>query len=1349
MPSGNALTAMVAAALVVALTLIVALWPGSRLGAPAAQLPGSPAAPTAAEITPMCNTTTPASVLGPATSLPANPTTTVVMPSGGVEDFTATASALYVDTGTHLVTYTLSGTQTASFALPAQFTNNSASTPVIDPAGNIYLSSYYGKLVDKFSPAGVLLWSVDPQAGNPTGLFSVGTGSGFQLVVSLVQNSASSVILNTANGAVSGTFPLIDNGYVTQEANGNLLYSANGYIETISPAGKVLSTFGSSRIEGNGVHAGSGTQIFYPAQAAQGPDGTIYTADPLQTVEATTPSGLLKATTTLGGHLAFGGWNFVLVGSTFYYQSGPPFSSTSDGISSFTLATLQTYLSAIQAPPNTLGWGAGLSTPATGNYFAPGSTPAVVASFDPWWTSLAPNLKLAYSVEDTTSLDAGTIPAPQVISLPTGSTGLASIPLPIPSFDTVPGPYEVRATLLDERTSPPTTLGTTCMPYTVGAPGNNLSLSTLPSGAGSGGPADPRGVALNAQLGLSGFRSTTAAPWSTILPKCNGSAPTAATCGPAAMTFANASQDPYKAAFLGTKNHVAYWMQVSDGGPVSTALVHGGWWQQDVAALVAHYAKVPAGCANCSPVTAWEAWNESNNTGWGNGGTYVTSVLAPFHAAVKAALPGSASTVIGGSTLEPSPGWWQQLIAAGGLADMDVAAIHPYAGSNGAYEEEGMQTQVRQLQALLGAKPLWFTEIGWWSDGDVNFLGQADNVARSLIWQKVLGIPVESYFFDEGSWGNDGVSFSLIQASNGVDYVKPAALATMTTSGVLAGRPYLSMPATGIPQSYRADFGATTAGTNHVTAIWTDGLPVTGSVTLTDPGGATRTITATNEFGRATPVQATSGAAYSLPLSGHVTYLTYPAEDTLTVGPTEDYGTDLAAASAGATATASSGNATAAISGFPIGYGQGWASANGDTSPSLTVTLQSTSTVDRVIVDTQSAGSTAPSVRNYIVSGNVPGTGWVTLATETGQLRDHELQFAFDPVAVSALRIAITEVNFGGYFGGGIPAWWPSTQGEYAFLHAFQAYGGSGGPAVVAGSGLPPLLTSSTTGGGGTGGGSGGATTTTDPGVTATSGVPTSTPVAPAAHGDSYRVVTSAAQVATFGAGTTFGPDGALGLNKPIVGMATYPGGTGYWLVGADGGIFNFGAAGFHGSTGSLGLNAPIVGMASTTDGNGYWLVGADGGIFAAGDASYLGSTGALTLNKPVVGMTATSDGKGYWLVASDGGIFAFGDAGFFGSTGALQLNKPIVGMSATADGKGYWLAASDGGIFAFGDAVFHGSTGGLHLNADIVGMAGTSDGKGYWLAASDGGIFAFGDASYLGSAQVASSQPVVGIAAG
>jgi len=601
----------------------------------------------------------------------------------------------------------------------------------------------------------------------------------------------------------------------------------------VSPAGTVLSTFGASHIEGDDVHTGSGAQFYYPAQAVQGPDGTIYTADPLHTVEATTPTGLFQASTELGGQLSFGGWNFALVGSTFYFQSGPPFSSSGDAISSFSLADLQSYLSAPQTPVNVLGWGAGLATPVAGNYFAPGTTPSITATFDPWWVSLASHLQLAYSVENATTLSDERVPPAKTVPLPTSAAGLASVPLALPSADTGPGPYEVQASLLDTSTSPPTTLGTTCMPYTVGATGDRLDLGTLPAGVGSGGPADPRGVALDSQLGLSGHRSLTTVNWSAVLPDCNADAPTAATCGPTAMNFTSLTTDPYKAAYLSAEDHVAYWIQVSGGDPVSMALVTSGLWQGDVAALVSHYATVPSGCGNCDPVTTWEPWNEPNNTGWPDGGNYATSVLKPFYAAVKSVEPNA--TVIGGSSLEPVPGWWQQLIAAGGLAWMDVAGIHPYTGSNDSYEEDGMQTQVRELQALLDGKPLWFTEVGWWSDGDYNFLGQADSVARSLIWQKVLGVAVQNEFFDEGSWGNNGVSFSLIQASAGDDYVKPAALATMTTSSVLAGRPYRSLPDTGIPLTYQADFGPDGGGNTSLAAVWTDGLPVTATVTLTDP----------------------------------------------------------------------------------------------------------------------------------------------------------------------------------------------------------------------------------------------------------------------------------------------------------------------------------------------------------------------------------------------------------------------------------------------------------------------------------------------------------------------------------
>ncbi len=337
-------------------------------------------------------------------------------------------------------------------------------------------------------------------------------------------------------------------------------------------------------------------------------------------------------------------------------------------------------------------------------------------------------------------------------------------------------------------------------------------------------------------------------------------------------------------------------------------------------------------------------------------------------------------------------------------------------------------------------------------------------------------------------------------------------------------------------------------------------------------------------------------------MSNQVTYLEYPTGDTLKVGATESYGTDVASAAAGATATASSGTASAAIAGDPVGNGLGWSSASGDTTPSLTDTFARTTTIDRILVDTQSNGSVASSVRAYTLSVDEPGDGWVGVATETDQYRDHILQFTFPPVAASGIRIDVSEVDFGGYYGGGIPPWWSPTQIAPAFLHSIEAYAGSGGPSVVDGTALPALLGGS---GGGTGGGT---TTTTEPPTTTSTDPPTTTSTVPPSTTDTtsttspstttsttqppaddtgtgYRMVTSAAQVFTYGTDRSYGPDGALDLNRPIVGMASTPDGDGYWLVAADGGIFAFGDAPFLGSTGGMGLNAPIVGMASTPDG--------------------------------------------------------------------------------------------------------------------------------------------------------------------
>jgi hypothetical protein len=234
------------------------------------------------------------------------------------------------------------------------------------------------------------------------------------------------------------------------------------------------------------------------------------------------------------------------------------------------------------------------------------------------------------------------------------------------------------------------------------------------------------------------------------------------------------------------------------------------------------------------------------------------------------------------------------------------------------------------------------------------------------------------------------------------------------------------------------------------------------------------------------------------------------------------------------------------------------------------------------------------------------------------------------------------------------------------------------------------------------------------------------------------------------GQGSTAGapaPSPSTGaLSTPVVGMASTPSGTGYWLADSAGGVSAHGGAGFYGSMAGVRLDSPIAHIISTSDGQGYWLVAGDGGIFCFGDAAFYGSMGGRPLNAPVVAMAPTADDRGYWLVASDGGIFSFGDAGFHGSMGGQRLNQPVVAVTEDSRTGGYWEAASDGGIFAF-DAPFLGSTGALHLNRPVVSMAATASGTGYWFVASDGGIFAF-DAPFLGSdGGTAIPAPIVGMA--
>jgi hypothetical protein len=245
-----------------------------------------------------------------------------------------------------------------------------------------------------------------------------------------------------------------------------------------------------------------------------------------------------------------------------------------------------------------------------------------------------------------------------------------------------------------------------------------------------------------------------------------------------------------------------------------------------------------------------------------------------------------------------------------------------------------------------------------------------------------------------------------------------------------------------------------------------------------------------------------------------------------------------------------------------------------------------------------------------------------------------------------------------------------------------------------------------------------------------------------------------AADGGLFSFGTRFfGSAAGTASSTPYVGIATAPGGDGYWLANAGGAVSNFGPNGrSFGSAASFALNKPVVGIAAAPGGDGFWEAAGDGGVFGFGpSASFFGSAGGIHLNQPIVGMAAAPTGDGYDLVASDGGVFTYGPgAHFHGSTGSIHLNQPIVGMVSDPATGGYWLVAADGGVFSF-DAPFFGSLGAIHLNQPIVGIAAAPTGDGYYLVASDGGVFAFGAGTHFqgSTGSIHLSQPIDGIGLG
>jgi hypothetical protein len=91
------------------------------------------------------------------------------------------------------------------------------------------------------------------------------------------------------------------------------------------------------------------------------------------------------------------------------------------------------------------------------------------------------------------------------------------------------------------------------------------------------------------------------------------------------------------------------------------------------------------------------------------------------------------------------------------------------------------------------------------------------------------------------------------------------------------------------------------------------------------------------------------------------------------------------------------------------------------------------------------------------VSVETPSGSWADVDRVTGEFRDHQELITFRPRPARAVRIEVSVVNFGGYYGGGIPPFWSPSDPGLAFVHAVEVYAGGDAPATADGDGLPRL----------------------------------------------------------------------------------------------------------------------------------------------------------------------------------------------------------------------------------------------------------------------------------------------------
>ena len=940
------------------------------------------------------------------------------------------------------------------------------STFTLDSAGNIYIGTYAinggGGSVSQWlwSPGQTSAtegWATIAPGLIEGAMYSYTTSAGVAVIAAVSGNpnssnpnaQAYSDLFNVSNGDLIGTNPIIGNDVQTATAHNNDLVVLSYSTNTVSIWNSTASTqtfYMSAGANPNWSGALSGAnelangdiivtsyqnRLVAVFNSTGGIVGIIHAdrgaGDPLNDPDPTSP--------------------IEVVNNNIYYLAGNPYSSP-NYLTYFTTTTEAEYMSAPQGAPFELGLGAYASTSATDNYFPSGTTPNVSVNFNQWWQNIASDYTGSYSVMNINQILAGQSVAASSFSIPSAASdystnGNASVSLNLPAA--VPGVYEVNIQLSQGST----VTGATCAIYTVGAANDTFNPNTLPSSG------DTQGIALAAAFGQKLYRS------SYTLDACFPGVTT-----PTSTTTLNCPSsmisDIQSAATLAQQDGITYEIQLGTGTAFDNNAVSSGQWQRLLNLMVSEFPEV----------TNWECWNEPDNT-LSSASYYVTNVEEPCYNGVKSAAPNDV--VIGISNENYSVSNYQSYVTAGALNYLNVVAIHGYSGWNKSYEEQGnviptiynnKQTgQIQALQQYLSSQgytgPIYDTESGFWngttsSPDPYEYFNQGDKIVRKMILEQSIGMNWWNNFFNSGGYNVGGNYWELVGGGTYGNILNPGGLAAINYQAMLGGRSFITWLTTGIPHTYAAEYGPSSTNNNDVVAIWADGYNVNAIPTLS--GGGSLTIT--SEYG----ATSTLNNDQALTLAGQVQYINVPSGQSLTIAPQESYGENYALLSNGASATASSSYSCGSTTVNPdvvlygIDQAQGsnyvcggtngtaWSATNTDTNPTLTITLGSPQTLDRIFVSSFSLGSSLSGLRNYTVEVN-NGSGTITTVANASNLFFNRSNLiSFTPQTVSQIIITNIQINYSGNSNGLPPTWW-SSNFNISPIYDVEAYA----PGVISG----------------------------------------------------------------------------------------------------------------------------------------------------------------------------------------------------------------------------------------------------------------------------------------------------------